>query len=76
MARMDASPHLYGSMPHVEKLADFLVLVLPPIFSLTILGTIQCGLAYSAVLELNIRRCFGSTDVAVHDHDDAWSGTT
>jgi hypothetical protein len=42
---MDITPHLHISMPHVEKLADFLVL-LPPILPLTILGTIQGGLAY------------------------------
>jgi hypothetical protein len=29
--------------------------LLPPIFPLTSLGTIQCGLACSAVLELEIR---------------------
>jgi hypothetical protein len=41
-------------MPHIEMLADLLVLFLP-IFSLTSLGTIQGGLALSAVLELEIR---------------------
>jgi hypothetical protein len=40
-------------MPHVEKLADLLVLLLP-IFPLTSLGTIQSGLALSAVLEQDI----------------------
>jgi hypothetical protein len=35
-------------MPHVEKLANVLVLF-SPIFPLTILGTIQGGLAHSAV---------------------------
>jgi hypothetical protein len=39
------------SMPHVEKLADLLVL-LPPIFPLTSLGTIRGRLAYIAVQEL------------------------
>jgi hypothetical protein len=43
-------------VPHVEKLADFLVLLLP-IFPLTSLGTIHGGLLCSAVLELNIQRC-------------------
>jgi hypothetical protein len=65
---MDGIPHLHVSMPHVEKLADFLVLLLP-IFSLTSLGTIQGGLALSAVLELEIRRCHGSTDDAAPEHD-------
>jgi hypothetical protein len=41
-------------MPHVEKLANFLVLILA-IFPLTKPGTIQGGLASSAVLELEIR---------------------
>jgi hypothetical protein len=46
---MEIAPHLHVSMPHVETLADVLVL-LPPI-----LGTIQGGLTCSAVLELEIR---------------------
>jgi hypothetical protein len=54
-------------MPHVEKLADLLVL-LPPICPLTSLGTIQCGLACSAVLQLEIRRFFGCADDAVPEH--------
>jgi hypothetical protein len=41
---MSIIPHLHVSMLHVEKLAKFLVL-LPPIFYLTSLGTIQGGLA-------------------------------
>jgi hypothetical protein len=41
-------------MPHVEKLADFLVLLLP-IFPLTSLGAIQGGLASSAIQKLEIR---------------------
>ena len=53
-AHMNAIPHLHVSMPHVEMLADLLVL-LPPIYLLTSLGTIQGGLACSAVLELEIR---------------------
>jgi hypothetical protein len=57
---MEVSPHLHGSIPHVEKLADFLVLRLP-IFLLTSLGTIQGGLAYSAVLEPEIRRFSGDS---------------
>jgi hypothetical protein len=61
-------------MSHVEKLADLLVL-LPPIFLLTSLGTIQGGLACSTVLELEIRRCFGSADDAALGHDYCWSVT-
>jgi hypothetical protein len=41
-------------MPHVKKLADFLVLLLP-IDPLTSPGTIQGGLACITVLELEIR---------------------
>jgi hypothetical protein len=48
--RMVVSPDLPVSMPHVEMLAEFLVLGFP-IFSLTSLGTIQGGLACSTVLE-------------------------
>jgi hypothetical protein len=55
-------------MPHVEKLADFLVPRLP-IFSLTSFGTIQSGLASSTVLELEIRRCYGAADDAALGHD-------
>jgi hypothetical protein len=44
-------------MPHIKKLADLFVLLLP-IFLLTSLGTIQGGLAYSTVLELEIRQFF------------------
>jgi hypothetical protein len=66
---MVGSPHLPVSMPHVEKLADFLVLLLLPIDPLTSLGTIQGGLACSAVLELEIRRCYGVTDDAGLGHD-------
>jgi hypothetical protein len=58
-------------MPHVEKLADLLVL-LPPIYLLTSLGTIQGGLACSAVLELEIWRCLGSTNDAAPEHDCCW----
>jgi hypothetical protein len=56
------------SMPHVEKLADFLVLLFP-VFPLTSLGTVQGRLAYSAVLELEIRRCYGSAYDAALGHD-------
>jgi hypothetical protein len=56
-------------MPHVEKLADFLVVPLLPIFPLTRLGTIQGGLACSAVLEQDILRCYGATDDAALGHD-------
>jgi hypothetical protein len=52
---MDATLHLLVSLPHVEKPTDPLVL-LPTIFPLTSLKTIQGGLAYSAVLELEIQR--------------------
>jgi hypothetical protein len=67
---MGRGPHLHVAMPFAEKLADFLVLLLP-IFALTILGTIEGGLAYSAVLELEIRRCYSITDRAAlgHGHD-------
>jgi hypothetical protein len=70
---MDVSPDLHVSMPHVEKLADLLVLLLP-IFPLTSLGTVQGGLALSAVLELKIRRCYGATDDAGLGHDCCWGG--
>jgi hypothetical protein len=71
-ARVENIPHLHISMPHVDKLADFLVLLLP-IFSLTILGTVQGGLALSAVLELEIRRSNGATDDTALRHDCCWS---
>ena len=49
LARMVGMPHLYASMPqHIEKLADFRVLLLP-IFPLTGLGTIQGRLAFRTV---------------------------
>ena len=51
---MDVSMYLHASMPHVEKLADLPVLLLP-IFPLTSLGTIQSGLTLGAVLELEIQ---------------------
>jgi hypothetical protein len=60
-------PHLHISVPHVEKLAYFLVLLLP-IFPLTSLGTIQGGLATSAALELKLRRRFGSAEDAALRH--------
>jgi hypothetical protein len=72
-ARMVVSPHLHVSIPHVEKLADFLMLLLP-IFPLTSLGTIQGGLATSAVLELEIRRRYGATVDAALDHHCCQSG--
>jgi hypothetical protein len=56
-------------MPHVEKLADLPVLLPSTIFPLTSLGTIQGGLADSAVLEMEFRRCFGSAKVAAPEHD-------
>jgi hypothetical protein len=66
-------PHLHVSMPHVEKLADFLVPRLP-IYPLTSSGTIHGGLASSAVLDLKIRRCYGATDGAAVGHDCCGSG--
>jgi hypothetical protein len=48
MALMHAIPHLHASIPHVDKLADLLVLLLP-IIPLAILGAaIQGRLALSA----------------------------
>jgi hypothetical protein len=41
---MQAIPYLHVSMPHVEELTYFLVLLFP-IFLLAGLGTVQCGLA-------------------------------
>jgi hypothetical protein len=52
---MEGIPHLHVSVPHAEKPADFLVLLLP-IFPLTILGIMEGGLAYRAV---QLRRCNG-----------------
>jgi hypothetical protein len=74
---MGVSPHLPASMPHVEKLADLLVLPLLPIDPLTSPGTIHGGLACSTVLELEIRRSYDATyDAAlVHDHC-CWSRVT
>jgi hypothetical protein len=65
---MDRTPHLHVSVPHVEELADSPVLILP-IFPLTSPGTIHGGLALIAVLELDIRRCYGATDDAALGHD-------
>jgi hypothetical protein len=65
---MGVSPHLHVSMPNVEKLADLLVLLLP-IFPLTSPGTVQGGLASSAVLQHDIRRRYGATDDATLGHD-------
>ena len=65
---MVVSPHLHTSMPHVEKLADLLVLLLP-ILPLTSLGTIHGRLACSAVQELEIQRFFDSTDDAAPEYD-------
>jgi hypothetical protein len=62
-------------MAFVEKLADLLVMLLP-IFPLTGLGAIQGGLAFSTVLELEIRRCDGATDDAAPEHDYCWSGVS
>jgi hypothetical protein len=49
---MFITPELHVSVPHVEMLADVLMLLLP-IFPLTSPGPIQSGLATTAVLELN-----------------------
>jgi hypothetical protein len=65
---MFLSPDLHVAMPHVEKLADLLVLLLP-IFPLTSLGTVQGRLAPSTVLEHDIRRCYDATDDAALGHD-------
>jgi hypothetical protein len=67
-AHMNVCPNLHISMPHVEKLADSPVLLLP-IFPLTNPGTVQGGLALSTVLEHDIRRCRGGTDDAALGHD-------
>jgi hypothetical protein len=67
---MDNTPYLHVPVPHAEKLAD--LLVLPPIFPLTNLRTIQGGLAYSAVLELHIRRCSDFANDAAPEHDCCW----
>ena len=66
---MDGIPHLHVSMPHVEQLADLLVLLLP-IYLLTSLGTIQGGLTCSAVLELEARGCLGCADDAAPEGHD------
>jgi hypothetical protein len=60
---MAVIPHLHASVPHVEKLADLLVLRLP-IFLLTSPGAIEGGLALTAVLQ-----CYNSTDDAGLGHD-------
>jgi hypothetical protein len=71
---MHVNTSLHVSVPHVEKLAYFLVLLLLPIFPLTSLGTVlQGGLATSAVLELKLRRRFGSAEDAAVGHDCCWS---
>jgi hypothetical protein len=71
---MTVSPHLPVSVPYVEKLADLFVLMLFPIDPLTSLGTVQGGLAQSAVLEHDIWRCNGATDDAALGHDFCLSG--
>jgi hypothetical protein len=70
---MGVSPHLPVSVPHDEKLADLFVFLLLPIDPLTSLGTVQGGLASSAVLELEIRRRYGATDDAALGYDCCWS---
>jgi hypothetical protein len=68
---MSSTPHLHVSVPHVEKLAEFLVL-LTPIFLLTSLGTIQGGLASRTELEMEIRRCYRFAAGAAPEHDCLW----
>jgi hypothetical protein len=46
--------------------------VLLPIFLLTFPGTIRGGLAYRAVLDLEIRRCYSFADDAAIGHDCCW----
>jgi hypothetical protein len=70
--RMVANPQLPVSTPHVEKLADFLVLPFP-IYPLASPGTIHGGLAYIAVLEHDVRRCNGATYDTALGHDCLWS---
>ncbi len=67
------SPHLPVSVPHFKNLAHLPgLLPLPQIYLRTSLGTVQGGLACSAVLELEIRRCYGATDDAALGHDCCW----
>jgi hypothetical protein len=71
---MHVFPQLPVSMPHVEKLADFLVLLLLlPIYPLTSPGTVHGRLACIAVLEHDIQRCFSSAGDAALGHDCCWS---
>jgi hypothetical protein len=70
--RMFLSPQLPVSMSHVEKLADFFVLLLLPIDPLTSLGTVQGRLAPSTVVEHDIRRCYGAAGDAALWHDCCW----
>jgi hypothetical protein len=72
LLRMVVIPHLPVSMPNVKKLAELLLLLLP-IDPLTSSGTIQGRLALSAVLELEISRCYGATDDAALGHHCCWS---
>ena len=65
---MNATPELHISMPHVEKLADLPVLLLP-INPLTSTGAIKGKLASIAVLEHDIQRRYGATDDAALGHD-------
>jgi hypothetical protein len=48
-------------------------LLLPPIYLHTSLGTIHDGLALSAVVELDIRRCYSSAGDAAPEHESCWS---
>jgi hypothetical protein len=77
--RRVVSLQLHVSTPHVEMVADFLVLLLP-IFLLTSPGAIQGGLAHNAVLKLDILRFSGFAGDAApehgHGHDCCWSEVT
>jgi hypothetical protein len=65
---MGVSPYLHVSMPHVEKLTDWLMLLLP-IDPLASLGTIHGGHALIAVPDLETRRCYGAAHDAALGHD-------
>jgi hypothetical protein len=64
---MVISPHLLVSMPHVEELAGFFLVLWPPPIPLTSPEQ-YIGLAPIAVLDLDIR-CFDATDDTALGHD-------
>jgi hypothetical protein len=72
---MEYHSYLHAAMPHVEKLADFLVLPRLPIYSLTSPGAIDGGEACIAVLKLEIWRTYGFTDASLGHVDCLWSVT-